>query len=904
MPANPAFLRDISLFQTMDDDERAAIASYMDEARFAQGQQLFHERDQGGICYVLRSGRVEMSVIDESGAKLVVDVLEPGELCGELSLLDGGTRSATAVALTDVETLVLERPELLDFLRKKPDASLDLLAALTKRIRRADALIKQRVQDPNEIIAEQVTIGDRISDAVAAFGGSWRFILLFLGGMAVWVALNSWFGNHWDPYPYILLNLILSMLAALQAPVIMMSQNRQDAKDRIRSEADYRVNVKAEVEIAELHEKIDRLRGEMQLGFKGVAGAAAKTGGAALILLALCASARAADVKPDARPDAKPAITLAVDAREAPRRILHARETVAVAPGALTLVYPKWLPGTHSPEGRISEVVSLAITANNKPLTWRRDDEDMYAVRVDVPAGVRAVDVAFDYLTPVPQGPDSPTDTSARLFVLEWNEVVLYPKGPARDVNVAATLTLPDEWKLGTALEIRKHSGGTVDFKPVTLETLVDSPVIAGSFFKSVPLGKGLEPTHVIDLAADSAAALDYKPETEAGWSKLVAEAGALFGARHYARYHFLLALSDAVGHAGLEHHQSSDNRGQERSLIDDDLRALMSGLLPHEFAHSWNGKYRRPQGLTTPDFQAPMRGELLWVYEGLTTYLGMVLDARSGLGTAEWVRENFALYGGLLDHRPGRSWRPLADTAIAAQVLYHAPSVWSSIRRSVDFYPESALIWLEADALIRTRSSGARSLDDFCKRFHGGASGAPEVRTYDRDEVIATLNAVEPYDWRNFLATRVDAIQPHPPLNAFAASGWRLVYSDKPNVVLQASEKANKQLSLVYSIGLVLREDGTILDAIAGQPAAAAGLAPGMKLMAVNGRRFTSKLLHDAIAATAKPKAAPIEFLVENGDFFQTAKVAYQGGERYPHLERDGARPDLLSEIFKAKSK
>jgi uncharacterized membrane protein len=275
MPANPAFLKDISLFQTMDDDERAAVAAYMDEVRFNQGQQIFHERDQGGICYVLRSGRVELSVIDESQQKLVIDVLEPGELCGELSLLDGGNRSATAVALTDVEALVLERPELLDFLRKKPDASLDLLAALTKRIRRADALIKQRVQDPNEIIAEKVTFGDHVSDAVATFGGSWRFIFLFLSGMGVWVLLNTVFGQKWDPYPYILLNLLLSMLAALQAPIIMMSQNRQDAKDRIRSEADYRVNVKAEVEIAELHEKLDRIGGQLSLALK----AGARPGG-------------------------------------------------------------------------------------------------------------------------------------------------------------------------------------------------------------------------------------------------------------------------------------------------------------------------------------------------------------------------------------------------------------------------------------------------------------------------------------------------------------------------------------------------------------------------------------------------------------------------------------------------
>jgi predicted metalloprotease with PDZ domain len=337
--------------------------------------------------------------------------------------------------------------------------------------------------------------------------------------------------------------------------------------------------------------------------------------------------------------------------------------------------------------------------------------------------------------------------------------------------------------------------------------------------------------------------------------------------------------------------------------LIDDDLRNLMSGLLPHEYAHSWNGKYRRPSGLATPDFQTPMRGELLWVYEGLTTYLGTLLAARSGLAGGEWVRENLALFAALLDHRPGRTWRPLEDTAVAAQVLYRAPQAWASWRRGVDFYPESALVWLEADALIRQKSAGARSLDDFCRRFHGGASGAPEVKPYDRDEVIATLNAVEPYDWRNFLAQRIDAIQPHPPLNAFSAAGWKVVYSDKPNAVAQASEKANKQINLLYSLGMILREDGTVFDAAPGAAAAQAGLAPGMRLIAINGRRFNAKLLNDAIAATKNPKPAPIELLVENGDVFQTLKVTYQGGVRWPHLERDPTKPDLLSEILKAKT-
>ena len=279
MPANAAFLKDIPLFTPMDDAERAAVAELMDEVTFKAGQQLFHERDQGGICYIIRSGRIELSVIDESGEKLVLDVLEPGELCGELSLLDGGNRSTTAVALTDVEALVLERPEFVAFLRKQPDASLDVLSALAKRIRRADKLLKQRVQDPNELIEGGATLGDRVADTVASFGGSWRFIGIFLATMATWILWNLLAPYRFDPAPFMGFNLILSMLAALQAPIIMMSQNRQDAKDRVRSEADYRVNVRAMVEIAELHEKLDRFRGELKLAqTNGRPNAAAPTG--------------------------------------------------------------------------------------------------------------------------------------------------------------------------------------------------------------------------------------------------------------------------------------------------------------------------------------------------------------------------------------------------------------------------------------------------------------------------------------------------------------------------------------------------------------------------------------------------------------------------------------------------
>jgi predicted metalloprotease with PDZ domain/uncharacterized membrane protein len=887
MPANAAFLKDIALFNSMDDAEREAIAQLMDEVRFDAGKQIFHERDQGGICYVIRSGRVELSVEDPNKEKLIVDVLDPGELCGELSLLDGGNRSTTAVALTDVEALVLEREELVTFLRKQPDASLDIMAALAKRIRRADALIKQRVQDPNALIEEKITFGDRLADSVAAFGGSWRFIILFTTVMFVWMGLNLVAGAHFDPYPFILLNLCLSALAALQAPVIMMSQNRQDAKDRIRSEADYRVNVRSEVEIAELHEKLERMRGELNIQLTAIA---KKVGGAAAVLLLLLAGgsrAHASEVK------------LAVDASETPRRILHVRETIPVKPGALTLHYPKWIPGEHAPNGPVRDVAGVTLTAGGKSLAWQHDPVDMYAIHCDVPAGASSVELAFDYLgRPDHEGFSNGSSMTAELGVYEWNLTVMAPEGKASEIQVRPSLKLPAGWKWGSALEAAHESGGTVEFKPVSLETLVDSPVIAGAHYRAVALGKEAPP-HEIDLAADSAHALDAKPETIASWKKLVAEAGALYGAHHYRRYHFLLALSDHVAHFGLEHHQSSDNRVDERSLIDDELTKLMSSLLPHEFTHSWNGKFRRPADLTTTDFSQPMKGSLLWVYEGLTNYLGVVLDGRAG-STPEWVRDDLALMAAGLEYRPGRAWRPLGDTAVAAQVLYGSGPEWASWRRGVDFYPEGTMIWLEADAILRKQTNGARSLDDFCKKFHGGGSGAAEVVTYTRDDVVRTLGEVAPYDWKGFLAQRIDAAQTKPPLAGIEAAGWRLKYSDTPNQVEKAWEKASKAIRHAFSIGILMKEDGTILDTVEGLPAAKAGIGPGMKLLAVNGRKWSPPVLADAIAAS---KQTPVELLVENAEYIRPYKLAYSGGLRFPHLERDASRSDLLTDILKPRT-
>jgi predicted metalloprotease with PDZ domain len=402
-----------------------------------------------------------------------------------------------------------------------------------------------------------------------------------------------------------------------------------------------------------------------------------------------------------------------------------------------------------------------------------------------------------------------------------------------------------------------------------------------------------------MDLVADAETDLAMTQQDVAAYQKLVAETGALFGARHYRQYHFLLTLSGQVGGHGLEHHESNDSVASERTLLDPDLHMLEAGLVPHEFAHSWNGKYRRPAGLATPNYQEPMVGDLLWVYEGLTEYLGNLLAARAGLWTDEQYREALAGTAATLDHRAGRTWRPLEDTARSVQTLRMMGSQWQNWRRSLDYYPEGELIWLEVDATIRQQTHGQRSLNDFCRRFHGGESGPPKVVPYTFDDVVRTLNEVAPYDWAKLLHERVAATSTHAPLGGIERGGWKLVYTDKPNLFTQAIEKLAKFADLTFSLGFTVNEDGKFDDVTVGSPAYQAGIGPGMKLVAVNGRKWSPSVLHEALKA-AQGSDRPIDLLVENAQFFKTYSVAYHDGEKNPHLERASGEPDILGDILK----
>ena len=595
-------------------------------------------------------------------------------------------------------------------------------------------------------------------------------------------------------------------------------------------------------------------------------------------------------------------IQLHVDLTDAPRNIYHAKLHIPVHPGDASLVFPKWIPGNHRPSGPIGGLTGLRMEAGGHPVAWQRDPVEMYEFHVTVPAGEDSLDVSLDAITTEDSAGGGGPAASDNILDINWNAVVLYPKGVrSDDVTFVPSVTLPQGWKFGTALEVARETGSDVEFLPVSLTMLVDSPLIAGIHFRKIELTKaGETPTHVMDLVADSDAALAMSAKDLAAYKKLVAETGALFGARHYRHYDFLYTLSNQVGGHGLEHHESNDSVASERTLLDPDLDMLQASLVPHEFIHSWNGKYRRPAGLATPNYQEPMIGDLLWVYEGLTDYLGNLLAERSGLLTDEQYRESLATTAAMLDHRTGRTWRPLEDTARSVQTLrIILTPEWQNWRRSLDYYPEGELIWLEVDSIIRQQTHGQRSLNDFCHRFHGGESGPPRVVPYTFDDVVRALNDIAPYDWAQLLHDRVNATSQHAPLGGIEKGGWKLVYNGLTNVFTNAAEKKFKFADFTYSLGFSAGEDGKIADVIVGSPAHRAGIGPGMRLVAVNGRRWTPPVLRAAIKA-AQGSNQPIELLIENAQFFKTYSIDYHDGEKNPHLERVEGQPDVLGDILK----
>ncbi len=614
-----------------------------------------------------------------------------------------------------------------------------------------------------------------------------------------------------------------------------------------------------------------------------------------------CTALAATHPRDPARPSAP--IQLHVDLTDAPRHLLHAHEVIPVTAGPLTLEYPQWIPGNHRPTGPIDNLTGVFVRANGQDIPWRRDEVDMYGIHLTVPQGVTSLEVSLDFLTvPGSTGSGENGSTSSNMAVLEWNCVVLYPAHiPVADIPVTPSITVPEGWKFGTALTpAGSQDGKQGSFQTVSIETLVDSPLIAGRYFREIPLAPDITPKHYLDVAGEASEDVEFPPAVLDSYSRLVREATTLYASHHYETYHFILSLSDTVRPEGLEHHQSSDNGLPEHAISDEAQRPLRASLLPHEFTHSWNGKYRRPVGLATPDYATPMRGDLLWVYEGMTTYWGDVLTARSGLITPEQYRDTLALSAAGLDVKPGRTWRSLEDTAIAAQILRGNTQNYSNWRRSQDYYPEGELLWLDADTTIRQLTHGQKSLDDFCKKFLAiGGNTPPKVVPYTFDDIVNDLNSVAAYDWRTFLTERLTSHANHAPLGGIEHGGYKLVYLDQPNAIEKAQTTIRGGVDAYYSAGLRVGKDGIIDDVRFFSDAAKAGFAPEWKLIAVNGLGYSDDDFKRALR-TAKGASEPIECIVSNDNHYRTLRLDYHEGEKYPHLERDPSQPDLLADILK----
>jgi len=588
-------------------------------------------------------------------------------------------------------------------------------------------------------------------------------------------------------------------------------------------------------------------------------------------------------------------IKLTVDATDVTRAIFKVHETVPVSgAGDVVLLYPKWLPGNHSPSGQINKVAGFRATAKGRELNWVRDTLDVYALHVAVPQGVNTIDVDFQYVSPT-AGNQGRVVATPDLASIEWIANSMYPAGYfIRDIPIQASVIVPPGWKVATALRPSGRAGNRIDYPVTSYEILMDSPLIAGAHYRAIPLS----PDVTLDVIADNDQQLAASPEQVATHKRLVEQAVKLFGAQHYDHYDFLLTISDYLGGEGLEHHRSSED-GVKRGYFtewDDKLRDR--NLLPHEYTHSWNGKYRRAADLWTPDYRTPMQDTMLWVYEGQTQFWGYVLGARSGMlskqDTLDAIAATAAAYG---YGTPGRSWRPLIDTTNDPIIAQRSPQPWHSWQRSEDYYNEGQLIWIDVDRIIRQQSRGKRSIDDFARAFFGVRDRDYGELTYTLDDIVATLNRVQPYDWRGYLQRRVYDIADQPPLDGITQGGYRLIFTDQPTKWIKSAEKNGKNNDLTYSGGLMVDNDGKITSVLWDSAAFNAGLAIGSEVVAVNGRKFDGNALKQAIKA-AGGGSAP-QLLIHDGDVYRTVTLDWHGGLRYPRLEKVGTGSGTLDALL-----
>ena len=590
-----------------------------------------------------------------------------------------------------------------------------------------------------------------------------------------------------------------------------------------------------------------------------------------------------------------------VDATDVDHRIFRVHEVIPVAAGPLTLLYPQWLPGDHEPSGTIDKFAGLVVKADGKVLTWTRDPFNVFAFHLDVPQGVQAVQVDFQYLSPQ-DSDEGRVVMTPEMLDLQWSSNTLYPAGyDAKDIQVDASATFPAGWQFGTALDVASRDGNTVHFQPIDYNDLVDSPIYAGKYFERVDLNPGgAVPVH-LDVVADDPKDLVISPEQLQIHRKLVQQMDKLYGAHHYNHYDFLLSLSDKMGGEGLEHHRSSENGVGPGYFTKWKEQWDERDLLSHEYNHSWDGKYRRPFDLNTPNFNVPMGDSLLWVYEGQTQFWGQVMAARSGLWSDAQTRDMLAAVAAVYDRgRPGlASWRNVQDTTNDPVIAQRAALPYRNYQGSEDYYSAGQLIWLAVDGQLRALTHDKKSIDDFARAFFGMDNGAWDINTYHFQDVVDTLNKLAPYDWAGFLRQRLDG---HGPLiDGLATHGWKLVYTDQPSDIFKAMQARRGGDNQMYSIGLSSAKDGGVIDVLWDGPAFKAGLSPGMSIVAVNGKAYSGDALDEAITA-AKASAQPIDLLVKNFNQYRTLHVDYHGGLQYPHLVRIDGTPDRLAELLKSR--
>jgi predicted metalloprotease with PDZ domain len=605
-------------------------------------------------------------------------------------------------------------------------------------------------------------------------------------------------------------------------------------------------------------------------------------------------------------------LSLKVDCTDLGRRVFNVHESIPVKSGPLTLLYPEWLPGNHAPRGPIDGLAGLEITAGGRPVQWVRDPLNVYAFHVEVPPGASRLDLEFEFASPLVRE-QGRTTVTPEILGLQWNTVVLYPAGfYVNRIVVAAAVTLPEGWEFAGALDVDSHHASVVRFKPTTLDTLVDSPLFAGRYFKSLDLDPGAGIPVRLNIVADGPEMLEVRPQQLAVHHKLVQEAYALFGPPHYDRYEFLLALSDHFGDIGLEHHRSSENRRLPNYFIDWDKVGAGRDLLPHEFSHSWNGKFRRPAGLDTADFSVPMQDSLLWVYEGLTNYFGAVLAARSGTWSEEFGRQAWASLAANMDrNRPGRVWRDLADTTGQPIITPRRPLSWLSWQRTEDYYTEGELLWLDVDTKVRELTGDERSLDDFAHAFFAAPAPARPGMvglnmgpvTYTFADIVRALNGIAQFDWEKFLKERLRGHGPGAPLDGLTRGGWKLVYTEAESEYLRSLEDQRKTADFTFSLGFAVSvQSGQLTEVRWGGPAYDVGLTMGTALIAVNGREYRSDRLKTAIAV-AKLTRQPVELLVKNLDRYRVVRLAYFEGLKYPQLQRIEKTEDRIAAILKPRT-